>query len=125
MQISITFKKIDSSKALKSCVQEKLSKLDRILEAPGEANVVLQVEKIRHIAEINLSSDKLNIYAKEESENMYSAIDAVAEKLKMQIKKNKEKMRRHLSGDKKSIKNGIDPLIYEENPTMSEASGSL
>ena len=104
MQISITFKKIESSDALKSYVQEKLEKLDKMLDAPAEANLVLSVEKIRHIAEINLSCEKLKIHAKEEAETMYSAIDGLADKLQILIKKNKEKARRHLAGDKQTIK---------------------
>lgn len=104
MQISITFKKIESSDALKSYVQEKLEKLDKMLDAPAEANLVLSVEKIRHIAEINLSCEKLKIHAKEEAETMYSAIDGLSDKLQILIKKHKEKARRHLAGDKQTIK---------------------
>jgi len=109
MQISITFKKIESSDALKSYVQEKLEKLEKMLDAPADANIVLSVEKIRHIAEINLSCEKLKIHAKEEAETMYSAIDGLADKLHILIKKNKEKARRHLAGDKQTIKTTLDP----------------
>lgn len=105
MQISITFKKIDPSDSLKAYVQEKFDRLDKMLDNPAEAHVVLSVEKIRHIVEINLSCDGLRIHGKEASENMYASIDTLADKLKLQIKKNKEKLRRHLTGDKQSIKN--------------------
>ncbi len=104
MQVSVTFKKIDSSDSLKSYVQKKLERLDKMLDRPAEAHIVLSVEKIRHIAEITLDCDKLRIHAKEESESMYSSIDALADNLKLQIKKNKEKLRRHLAGDKQSIR---------------------
>lgn len=109
MQISITFKNIDSSDALKSHVQEKFDRLDKMLDGSAEADVVLSVEKIRQIAEIRLKNDKFQVHAKEESENMYSAIDTLADKVKVQVKKNKEKLRRHLAGDKESIKtNGME-----------------
>jgi putative sigma-54 modulation protein len=104
MQLAINFKQMESSDALKSYAQEKLDRLDKMLDAPGEANLVLSIEKIRHIAEINLISDKLRINAKEEAETMYSALDGLADKVQAQIKKNKEKARRHLSGDKQTIK---------------------
>ena len=104
MQVSVTFKKIDSSDSLKSYVQKKLKRLDRMLDQPAGAHVVLSVEKIRHIAEITLDCDKLRIHAKEESDRMYSSIDALVDNLKLQIKKNKEKLRRHLAGDKQSIR---------------------
>lgn len=104
MQISITFRTIDSSDALKSHIQEKLDRLDKMFESPAEAHVVLSVEKIRHIAEISLNCDKFQIHLKEEAENMYSAIDILTDKVKLQVTKNKEKLRRHLAGDKESIK---------------------
>ena len=54
MQTSVTFKNLDSSDTLKSYVQEKLDRFDRLLDNPAEANVVLSVEKFRHSAEINI-----------------------------------------------------------------------
>ncbi|MBF0209959.1 MAG: ribosome-associated translation inhibitor RaiA [Desulfamplus sp.] len=108
MQISVTFKKIDSSDALKSYVQKKLDRFDKMLDAPAEANVVLSVEKIRHIAEITLICDRFTINAKEESENMYSSIDTLMDKVKTQIKKNKERQKNHMSGSKETIKDEID-----------------
>jgi len=104
MQTIVTFKKIDTSISLKSYVKKKLDKFDKMLDSPAEAHVVLSVEKIRHIAEITLTCDRLKIHAKENSENMYSSIDALMDKVKVQIKKNKEKVRRHMSGNKQSIK---------------------
>ena len=93
MQTSVTFKNIDSSDHLRSYVTEKLDRFDRLLDNPAEANVVLKVEKFRHIAEISLSGDRMKINGKEETEDMYSAIDMVLDKLEKQIKKGKEKVR--------------------------------
>ena len=95
MQTSVTFKNLDSSENLKSYVGGKLDRFDRFLDNPAEANVVLSVEKFRHIAEIGISGDRLNIKGKEETEDMYSAIDLVLDKMEKQIKKKKEKTRKH------------------------------
>jgi len=95
MQTSVTFKNLDSSDNLKSYVSEKLDRFDKFLDNPAEANVVLTVEKFRHIAEIKISGDRLRINGKEETNDMYSAIDMVMDKLGKQIKKNKEKIRQH------------------------------
>ena len=105
MQTTVTFKKIDPSSSLKSYVRKKLDKFDKMLDSPAEAYVVLSVEKIRHIAELTLTCDKLKIRAREDSESMYSSIDTLMDKVKSQIKKNKEKIKRHMSGNKQSIKN--------------------
>ncbi|MBU1343845.1 MAG: ribosome-associated translation inhibitor RaiA [Proteobacteria bacterium] len=117
MQTTVTFKKIDASSSLKSYVEKKLDKIDKMLDRPAEAHVVLSVEKIRHIAEVTLKDDKFKIHAKEESESMYSSIDGLAYKIKSQLIKNKEKTRRHLSGNKQSIKdNSIDVITASDSP---------
>jgi putative sigma-54 modulation protein len=111
MQTSVTFKNIDSSENLKSYVSDKLNRFDKYLDNPGEANVVLSVEKFRHIAEISLSGDRLVVNAKEETNDMYSAIDMALDKLEKQIKKNKEKIRER----KGKLKNkSIDKNLVEE-----------
>jgi len=100
MQTSVTFKNLDSSENLRSYVSDKLNRFDKYLYNPAEANVVLSVEKFRHIAEINIKGDRLNINGKEETEDMYSAIDMVLDKLETQIKKSKEKNRERRTGSK-------------------------
>ena len=95
MHLSITFKNIGSSEHLKKYAQEKLDRLDKLLDNPAEANVALSVQKHRHIAEVNVSADRLTIIGKEETTDMYSAIDMVSDKLEKQIKKGKSKIRDH------------------------------
>jgi putative sigma-54 modulation protein len=116
MQTSVTFKNVDTSEHLKDYVQEKLDRLDKFLDNPAEANVVLRVEKFRHIAEVNINGDRLNIIGKEETDDMYSAIDLVLDKLEKQIKKNKQKIRDHRSGGKSRDKIGtmIDAAMPQE-----------
>jgi putative sigma-54 modulation protein len=109
MQTSVTFKNIDPSDHLKSFIQDKLNRFDKLLDNPAEANVVLSVEKFRHIAEINVAGDRLNIVGKEETNDMYSAIDMVLDKLETQLKKNKQKFKKRRSASRKKNK-GFDPL---------------
>lgn len=107
MQTSVTFKNIDSSENLRNYVSDKLDRFDKYLYNPAEASVVLSVEKFRHIAEINIKGDRLNINGKEETEDMYSAIDMVLDKLEKQIKKSKEKLSDKRSGSKYRGKDSI------------------
>jgi len=104
MQTSVTFKNLDPSDHLKSYVTDKLNRFDRLLDNPAEANVVLSVEKFRHIAEISINGDRMNIIGKDEKEDMYSAIDLVLDKLEKQIKKGKEKVRERRTGGKGKTK---------------------
>ena len=98
MQTSVTFKNLDHSESLKSYIQNKLDRFDKLLDNPAIATVVLSMEKFRRIAEINISGGRLNINGKEETDDIYSAIDNVLEKIKKQLKKSKTKIRAHRGG---------------------------
>ena len=100
MQTAVTFKNLDSSDNLKAYVRDKLDRFDKFLDNPAEANVVLSVEKFRHTAEINIAGDRLTIIGKEETDDMYSAIDMALAKLEKQIKKSKQKIRERRPGGK-------------------------
>jgi len=100
MQTSVTFKNLDPSDHLKAYVRDKLNRFDKLLDNPAEANVVLAVEKFRHISDININGDRLSINSKEETDDMYSAIDMALDKLEKQIKKNKEKIKERRIGSK-------------------------
>ena len=111
MQTSVTFKNLDPSDTLKSYVGEKLDRFDRLLDNPAEANVVLLVEKFRHTAEISINGDRLTINGKEETNDMYSAIDIVLDKLEKQIKKSKDKIRERRTGARAKNKNMMQTEI--------------
>jgi putative sigma-54 modulation protein len=98
MQTAVTFKNIEPSDNLRSYVTSKIEKLDKLLENPAEANVVLSIEKIRHITEIKLIGDRLKLNCRESSNDMYSSIDLALDKLEKQLKKNKQKVRQHRQG---------------------------
>lgn len=114
MQTSVTFKNLDPSDHLKSYISDKLNRFDKYLYNPGEASVVLSVEKFRHIAEVNIVGDRLTINGKEETEDMYSAIDMVLDKLEKQIKKNKQKVRDRRAAKGKSKPVAAEPFAIEE-----------
>ena len=122
MQTSVTFKNLDSSENLKSYVADKLDRFDRLLNNPAEAKVVLSVEKFRHIAEINIVGDKLNINGKEETNDMYSAIDMALDKLEKQIKRSKQKIRARRTNSKARAKRTI---AYETSYFEDDTEGQI
>jgi len=117
MQTSVTFKNIDPSDHLKAYVSDKLDRFDKFLDNPAEANVVLTVEKFRHIAEINIAGDKLTIIGSEETNDMYSAIDMALDKLEKQIKKGKQKIRERRSAAKNRNRSMLeeDEILPDED----------
>ncbi len=120
MQTSVTFKNLEPSETLKSYVSDKLDRFDKFLDNPAEASVVLSVEKFRHIAEINIIGDRLRINGKEETNDMYSAIDMVLDKLQKQIKKSKQKTRERRSAGKARVADIISESVV---PPPEEDTG--
>jgi putative sigma-54 modulation protein len=95
MQILVTFKNVNSSDYLKSYLEEKLNRLEKIMSYPGTAEAVFQEEKLRKIVDVSLTGKGFDVYAKEESGTWNEAIDLVVDKAKKQLIKNKEKIQSH------------------------------
>jgi putative sigma-54 modulation protein len=99
MQISVTFRQIEPSEALKNYVTDRLTKFKRYLDGPVEAHVVLGLEKFRHLADVTIDSNGHIIKGKEENTDMYAAIDLVMDKIDIQLKKFRDKLR-SVKGDR-------------------------
>jgi len=93
MIVNVTFRHTDPIESLRAYAEEKITKLDKYLDSPGEAHIVLTVEKFRHQADITLSVDGTRIKAFEETGDMYSAIDQVMDKVEKQLKRYLSKIR--------------------------------
>ncbi|MBN2195036.1 MAG: ribosome-associated translation inhibitor RaiA [Polyangiaceae bacterium] len=86
MNISITFRHMESSSAVKAYAGEKVSKLQKFLRLPMTAKVTLSIDKLRHVAEARISSGGQHLEAREDSEDMYASIDMIVDKLERQIR---------------------------------------
>jgi putative sigma-54 modulation protein len=85
MNISITFRHVEATEALKGYAHDKVAKLQKFLRRPMEARVTLSIEKHEQLAEVRLSSGSEHFEAHEASEDLYAAIDKVVDKLERQI----------------------------------------
>jgi putative sigma-54 modulation protein len=95
MQVSVTFRHMEPSEALKGYVVERTSKLTKYIDKPMESQATLSVEKFRQIAELIVNVNGIRIAGQESHEDMYAAIDLVMEKIERQVKKYRDKIRRH------------------------------
>lgn len=95
MQVTVTFRHLDSSEAIRKYAVEKTERLQKYLFEPIEVHWVLSVEKIRHIADANITANGISIKAEDSTGDMYSAIDMVLDKLEKQVRRHKEKVRDH------------------------------
>ena len=95
MQINMTGHRLDVTPALRAFTLEKFDRLERHFDRITAINIVFDVEKLRQIAEANIHVAGAEIHARSESDDMYSAIDALISKLDRQLKRHKEKETGH------------------------------
>ena len=107
MDIMVTFRHIEPTDSIKAYAEEKLLKIDKYLESPVEAHIVLAVEKFRRMADVTIHVNGTMIKAVEETEDMYSAIDQVMDKIEKQVKRYRQKTRKRRSEDRKN-ENNVD-----------------
>jgi putative sigma-54 modulation protein len=86
MNISITFRHMASSEAIKTYTSDKLGKLQKFLRQPMTAKVTLSIDGLTKIAEARVSSGGEHLEAKESGEDMYASIDRIMGKLERQIR---------------------------------------
>jgi len=99
MQLNLTGHHIDITPALRDYVSEKLERLERHFDHVTNVHVVLCVEKLRNKAEATVHISGGSLFADAEEDDMYAAIDSLADKLDRQIKKHKEKVTDHRRTD--------------------------
>ncbi len=95
MNISVTFRHMEPSDALKNYVEERASRVTKYLDRPVDGNVTLKVEKFRQIADVVINVNGIRIAGEESHEDMYAAIDLVMDKIERQVKKYKSKITKH------------------------------
>ena len=101
MQMSVTFRHMDATQALKDYAQEKVDRIRKYFPDPIKAHVVLACNRgYSHQADVVLTLHNGIVIAGEETtEDMYSSIDLVMAKIERQVRKYKEKIRSHKGGD--------------------------
>jgi putative sigma-54 modulation protein len=108
MNISITFRQMDATEAVKGYATEKVSKLQKFLRQPMHGQVTLSCQKTIHMAEVDLHSGSEHYHAHEESEDMYASIDKVIDKLERQIRDG------HAVFKKKGAERASDRLLPDD-----------
>lgn len=96
MNFSIRGQQIEVTDALKEYVDKKLNRLEKYFDAPNtsEGYVTLGVIRGLHTVEVTIPLPGVMLRAEDRSDDMYSSIDAVVDKLERQIRKHKTKLNR-------------------------------
>lgn len=95
MQIFLTGRNLEVTEALRRYAEEKVGRLQKYLEKITSAHIVLSVQKYRQIAEVTLRVRDLTIRGEESTNDLYSSIDLVVEKVERQLQRYKGKILNH------------------------------
>lgn len=112
MNIIIRGSKLEITEAMEDYAKEKLSKLERYLDASENptATVLVKIRGHLHKVEVTIPLKSLILRAEESQEDYYAAIDVVIDKLERQIRKNKTRI---ASTKKKEIRDFAYGYIEE------------
>lgn len=94
MELVIRGSKIKVTDAMKSYIEEKISKLDKYLENSTDvrATVVVKIKNHNQIIEITIPLKSFILRSEETQEDFYAAVDKAVDKLERQIRKNKTRL---------------------------------
>lgn len=117
MNFSIRGQQIEVTEALRDYVDKKLSRLDKYFDAPlnSDGTVTLSVVRGLHAVEVTIPLTGVLLRAEDRSDDMYSSIDAVVDKLERQIRKHKTKINRKLR------QRGVKDILFAEG----QANGAV
>ena len=114
MNVTITGKNMEVTDYLRELALKKIEKLDKYFPQDTEAQVVMAVEKSRHIIEVTIPYRGGVIRGEEVTGDMYASIDNVVAKLDRQIQKHKTKLSKSLRYEDAAEK----PDYYDEREAM-------
>ncbi len=95
MHINVTGHQVEVTEPLRQYAAEKIGRIHKHFDHVTTTNIVLHVQKTRHIAEATIHAKGAQLHANAEGADMYAAIDALADKLDRQVLKHKEKATSH------------------------------
>ncbi|PKN79613.1 MAG: ribosomal subunit interface protein [Candidatus Cloacimonetes bacterium HGW-Cloacimonetes-1] len=105
MQITITARHFELTKAIRDHVENSCLKVKKYFDHIITVHVTLALENSRNICEISLHASKFSLQSEAEEMDMYQSIDNALDKMEVQIKKLKDKVTDH---QKKALKDQFD-----------------
>lgn len=95
MKLRITGRHMNLTAALREYVETRFERLDRYGLKVGSLQVVLDVEKLQHKAEVVGVVSGKRVQAKTSTPEMYATIDALVDRVDAQFRKWKERLVNH------------------------------
>ncbi len=123
MQFQFSFKHMDVSPALQNYAEEKIrERIQKFVTKPVEAHVVFSVMKHTQTAHLKFrGGDGFDVEVEESSADMYASVDILADKLVVQLKKQKEKLKDHKQAKLNDVLQVLDGTEAEKANAVDAA----
>jgi putative sigma-54 modulation protein len=100
MNLQISGHHLEITPAIHEYAKGKLERVTRHFDNVIDVNVILSVDKLKQKAEVTVHLSGKDVYVEATEEDLYAAIDSLADKLDRQIQKHKQKLQDHHRGQK-------------------------
>jgi len=105
MQITITARHFELTKAIRDYVETSCLKLKKYFDHIITVHVTLALENSRNVCELSLHAARFSLQSEAEEMDMYLSIDTALDKMEGQIKKLKDRITDH---QKRALKDHFD-----------------
>lgn len=95
MNITYTYRNLDSSDAIEATLKKHLDKIKKFINGSSDVHCIMTVEGYRNEVELVLTGSGFDCSAHDSSDDMYKAATNAALRLEKQVHKQKEKVRSH------------------------------
>jgi putative sigma-54 modulation protein len=92
MNLNVSGHHLEVTSAIRTYVHSKLERVSRHFDHVIEAHVILTVSKLRQKAEVTLHVRGKDLHCESEQEDLYAAIDLLADKLDRQVLRYKDRL---------------------------------
>ena len=92
MNLNVSGHHLDVTPAIRTYVHSKLERVARHFDHVIDAHVILTVDKLRQKAEVTLHVRGKDLHCECEEQDLYAAIDLLADKVDRQVLRYKDKL---------------------------------
>jgi putative sigma-54 modulation protein len=85
MKINYTARHVNITPDIKKYCERRVKNLERLLDNPVEADIILSVEKFRKRVEINVKSKRVTLNVDEETHDMLSSLGVAFDHIERRI----------------------------------------
>ena len=115
MQITISARHFDLTKAIRNTIEGACEKLTRYFDQIITIHITLSLENSRNLVDMSLHASKFSLQAQAEAMDMYIAINEAVENMEAQIKKLKDKVTDHKKRRIKEDPQFVYANLYEHD----------